>query len=59
MTVLKFEMYTNDFFPSKTFSRQSVKKRSLHIKNCLINLFRKLYKDQKNFILEIRKELFM
>ena len=59
MTVLKYEIYTNDFFPPKTFSCQSLKKRSLLIANCLINLFRKLNKDQKNFILEIRKELFM
>ena len=59
MTVLKFEIYTIDFFPPKKFSRQSLKKWSLLIANCLINLFRKLNKDQKNFILEIRKELFM
>ena len=59
MTVLKSEIYTNDFFPPKKFSFQSLKKRSLLIANSLINLFRKLNKDQKNFILEIRKELFM
>ena len=56
MTVLKSEIYTYDFFPPKKFSCQSLKKRSLLIANCLINLFRKLNKDQKNFILEIRKE---
>ena len=59
MTVLKFEIYTNDFFPSKKFLCKSLKKRSLLIANCLIDLFRKLNKEQKNFILEIRKELFM
>ena len=59
MTVLKSEIYTNDFFLPKKFLCQSLKKRSLLIANCLINLFRKLNKDQKNFILEIRKELFM
>ena len=53
MTVLKSEIYTNDFFPPKKFSCPSLKKRSLLIANCLINLFRKLNKDQKNFILEI------
>ena len=55
MTVLKSEIYTNDFFPPKKFSCQSLEKRSLLIANCLTNLFRKLNKDQKNFILEIRK----
>ena len=59
MTVLKSEIYTNDIFPPKKFSCQSLKKRPLLIANCLINLFRKLSKDQKNFILEIRKEVFM
>ena len=59
MTVLKSEIYTNDFFPPKKFSCQSLKKLSLFIANCLTNLFRKLNKDQKNFILEIQKELFM
>ena len=59
MTVLKSEIYTNDFFPPKKFLCQSLKKRFLLIANSLINLFRKLNKDQKNFILEIRKELFM
>ena len=59
MTVLKSEIYTNDFFPPKKFLCQSLKKRSLLIANCLTNLLRKLNKDQKNFILEIRKELFM
>ena len=59
MTVLKSKIYTNDFFPPKKFSCQSLKKRFLLIANRLINLFRKLNKDQKNFILEIQKELFM
>ena len=59
MTVPKSEIYTNDFFHPKKFSCQSLKKQSLLIANCLINLFRKLNKDQKNFIFEIRKELFM
>ena len=59
MTVLKSDIYTNDFFPPKEFLCQSLKKRSLLIANCLINLFQKLNKDQKNFILEIRNELFM
>ena len=59
MTILKSEIYTNDIFPPKTFSCQSLKKRSLFIANCLTNIFRKLNKDQKNFILEIRKEFFM
>ena len=54
MTVLKSEIYTNDFFPPKKFSCKSLK-----IENFLINLFRKLNEDQKNFVLEIRKELFM
>ena len=56
-TVLKSEIYTNNFFPPKKFLCQSIKKRSLPIANCLINLFQKLNKDQKNFILEIQKEL--
>ena len=47
MTVLKSEIYTNDFFPPKKFSCEILKKRSLLIANCLINLFRKLNKDQK------------
>ena len=59
MTVLKSEIYTNDFFPPKKISCQSLKKWSLLIANCLINLFQKLNKDQKNFILEIRKDFFM
>ena len=59
MTVLNSEIYTNDFFPPKKFSCEILKKRSLLIANCLINLFQKLNKDQKNFILEIRKELFI
>ena len=53
MTVLKSEIYTNGFFPPKKFLCQSLTKRSLLIANCLINLFRNLNKDQKNFILEI------
>ena len=56
MTVLKSEIYTNDFFIPKKFSRQSLKKRSLLIANCLINLFQKLNKDQKP-TLKIPKEL--
>ena len=59
MTVLKSEINTYDFFRLKKFLYQSLKKQSLLIANCLMNLFRKLNKDQKNFILEIRKELFM
>ena len=59
MTILKSEIYTNDFFPPKNFLSQSLKKRSLLIANCLTNLFRNLNKDQKNFILEIQKEFFM
>ena len=59
MTVIKSEIYTNDSFLSKKFSRQSLKKRFLLIANCLINLFRKLNKDQKSFTLKFRKELFM
>ena len=47
MTVLKSEINTNDFFLPKKFSRQSLKKRFLLIANFLINLFRKLNKDQK------------
>ena len=58
MTVLKSEIYTNDFFPPKKFSCKSLKKRSLLIAYCLINLFQKLNKVKKNFIFEIRKELF-
>ena len=59
VTVLKSKIYTNDFFLPKKFSFQSLKKRFLLVANCLINYFRKLNKDQKNFILEIQKELFM
>ena len=59
MTVLKSEIYTIDFFSPKKFSCEILKKWSLRIANCLINLFRKLNKVQKNFIFEIRKELFM
>ena len=59
MTVLKSEIYTNEFFPSKIFSCQSLKERFLLIINCLINLFRKLNKDQKSSTLEIRTKLFM
>ena len=59
MTVLKSEIYTNDFFSPKKFSCQSLKKRSLLIANGFINLFRKLNKDQKSFIFEIPKELFI
>ena len=51
--MIKSDIYTNDFFPPKTFSCQSLKKRSLLIANCLINLFQKLNKDQKNSTLEI------
>ena len=47
MTVLKSEIYTNDFFSPKIFHCQSLKKWSLLIANCLINLFRKLNKNQK------------
>ena len=57
ITVLKAQINTNDFFFPKKFSCQSLKKRSLLIANCLTNLFRKLNKDQKNFIIEIRKEI--
>ena len=39
MTVLKSEIYTNNFFPPNKFLCQSLKKRSLLIANCLINLF--------------------
>ena len=46
MTVLKSEIYTNDFFPPKKFSCESLNKRPLLIANSLINLFRKLNKDQ-------------
>ena len=43
-----------------TFSSQKIflpkfKKRSLIIANCLINLFRKLNKDQKNSFLKFEK----
>ena len=55
MTVLKSEIYANDFFPSKKFSCQSLKKRSLLIANSLINLFRKLNTDQKNSFLKFEK----
>ena len=58
MTVLKSEIYTNDFLPPKKFSCEILKKRSLLIANCLINLFPKFNKDQKNFILEIGKDFF-
>ena len=57
MTVLKFEIYTNELLTSKKFYCQSLKKClkkwSFLIANCLLNLFQKLSKDQKNFILEI------
>ena len=55
MTVLKSEIYTNEFFPPKKFLCQSLKKRSLLIANCLINLFRKLNKDQKTSFLKFEK----
>ena len=55
MTVLKSEIYTNYFFPSKIVSCQSLKERSLLIINCLINLLRKLNKDQKSSTLKIRR----
>ena len=55
MTVLKSEIYTNDFFPPKEFLCQSLKKRSLLIANCLINLFQKLNKDQ----IKTKKTLFL
>ena len=55
MTVLKSEIYTNDFFPPKKFSCQSLTKRSFLIANCLIDLFRKLNKDQKTSSLKFKK----
>ena len=55
MTVLKSEIYTNDLFPPKKFSCQSLKKRSLLIVNCLTNLILKLNKDQKNSFLKSEK----
>ena len=55
MTVLKSEIYTNDFFPLKKFSCQSLKKQSLLIANCLINLFQKLNKYQKTLFLKFKK----
>ena len=55
ITVLKYKIYTNDFFPPKKFSCQSLKKRSLLIANCLKNLFRKLNKDQKISFLKCEK----
>ena len=58
MTVLKSEIYTNDFFPPKIFSCQSLKKWSLFIAHCLINLFRKLNKDKKKNFLRKRKDHF-
>ena len=60
MTVLKSEIYTNNFFLPKKFSRQSLKKQSLLIANCLINLFRKLNtcKDQKKLYPENSKRTF-
>ena len=59
MTVLKPEIYTNKLLPSKKFSCQSLKKCSLLIANCLIDLFQKLNKNQKSSTLKIREELFM
>ena len=46
MTVLKSEIYTNDFSSQKIF-KPKFKKVSLLIANCLINLFRKLNKNLK------------
>ena len=58
MTVLKSEIYRNELLISKKFSCQSLKKWSLLIVNCLINLFQKLNKDRKSSTLEIPKESF-
>ena len=55
MTVLKSEIYTNDFFHPKKFSCQSLKKRFLLIANCLTNSCRKLNKDQKTSFLKFEK----
>ena len=55
MTVLKPEIYTNDFFPPKKFSCEILKKRSLLIANCLINLFRNLNKAKKISFLKFEK----
>ena len=55
MTVLKSEFYTNDFFPPKKYLCQSLKEQFLLIANCLINLFRKLNKDQKTSFLKFEK----
>ena len=55
MTVLKSEIYKNDFFPPKKFLCQSLTKRSLLIANYLIDLFQKLNKDQKNSFLKFEK----
>ena len=46
MAVLKFEIYTNDFFLPEIF-KPKFKRVSLLIANCLINLFRKLSKNLK------------
>ena len=51
--VLMPEIYMKEVFKSKC------KIRSLLIANGLMNLFRKLYKDQKSSTLEIQKDLFM
>ena len=58
MTVLKSEVYTNDFFPPKKLSCQSLTKRSLLIANCLIDSFRKLNKNQKTSFLKFEKTFY-
>ena len=59
MTVLKSEIYTNNFFPPKKVSCQSLKKRFLLIANYLINLLRQLKKDQKATFFKFENNFFV
>ena len=52
-------IYTNDFFSPKKFSSQSIKKWSLLIANCLINLLQKLNKNLKKLHFGNSKKIFM
>ena len=55
MTDLKSEIYTNDFFPSNKIFVPNLKKQSLRIANCLINLFQKLNKTKKTLFWKLKK----
>ena len=58
MTVLKSEIYTNKLLTFKKFFLPKFKKLSLLIINCLINLVRKLNKDQKPPLRKFEKKTF-